>query len=118
MALSTELRERLTALAIEFQQELRPSAGDEGCYFAAVEELAVELGDLLARQVMEQQAPSLPATTICRCPKCERVGRLKKTRRKSVQTRRGSITVPESEYYCAGCRRSFFPSDQAVGHCA
>ena len=116
MALSTQLRERLTALATEFQQELRPPEGAEGCYFAAVEELAVELGDLLAREVMEQQSPCMPTTTVCRCPKCDRVGRLKKTRRKSIQTRRGPITLPEPEYYCAGCRRSFFPSVQGVGH--
>lgn len=82
--------------------------GAEVCFFATVEDLAVELGDMPAREVMEQQAPHLSATAVYRCPTCDRVGRLKKTWRKSIQTRRGSITLPEPEYYCAGSAAGLF----------
>ena len=117
MAGSDEVRRRIE----EFTEQLREEFGDvpvgeHGCLMEAVEDWAVEVGDHVARKVMEKQiTPEGPATDESHCPQCQQLARWQGQRKRRVETRRGPIHVSEPEYYCPRCRRSFFPADPSVG---
>ena len=120
METSERLRLRLADVAEQLQEEFGDvSAGENGCLLEAVEDWAIEVGDQLARQVMSQQAARVareqPAAEECPCPKCQQPARWRGQRKRRIETRRGTIHVPEPEYFCTRCRRSFFPGDPSVG---
>lgn len=117
MKTDDRLRHRLEEFAEELREEFGVvSAGENGCRLEAVEEWAVRVGDQLARQVMTKQVTPERATAAeCECPRCHQMARWKGERKRRIETRRGVIHVSEPEYYCPGCRRSFFPDDERVG---
>jgi hypothetical protein len=117
MARSEELRARIEAFAEQLREEFGATpAGEHGCLLEAVEDWAVEVGDGVARSLMQKQvSQESAATDESLCPQCQHSGRWKGQRKRRVETRRGAIHVTEPEYYCPGCRRSFFPADPSVG---
>lgn len=111
------LRQRIREFSRQLQEEFGPAtAGEHACLLEAAEDWAVQLGDELARAVIEQE---LPATTDpveeAACPQCRQLARWRGLRKRRIETRRGAIHVSEPEYYCPRCRRSFFPSDAHAG---
>jgi len=117
MADLNQLRSRLRVVVREFLAEeglLRSQVGPEQCLFGALEEMAVEVGDALTREVLEQELAT-PVSTDCHCPQCGQEGLRKGERQRSIQTRRGPVDVTEVECYCRPCRRSFFPSVPSPG---
>jgi len=117
MAVHDKLRARLAAVVREFLAEegLLASPGPGApSRFAAWEDAAVEVGDALTREVLQQQLAT-PSEADCHCPTCGAAGLRKKERQRSIQTRRGPLDVTEVECYCPGCRRAFFPSVQSAG---
>lgn len=118
MADYSKLRSRLAAVAREFLAEEGllgggAPAGSQSL-FAALEDAAVEVGDAVTREVLQQELAAQPEAD-CHCPTCGAAGLRKKERRRSIATRRGLVDVAEIECYCRRCRRSFFPSVQGAG---
>lgn len=117
MTTTTGLRERIEAFAGELREEFGEiDAAGYDCLFSAIEDLAANLGDELARSLIVQQATEKREARAeeC-CPSCQRPGRWKGQRPRRLQTRRGEIEIHEPEYYCSACRKSFFPGEQTVG---
>ena len=118
MRTSDEIKAEIGKLSRELAEiELQEFAWEEdyGSPFEAAEARAAEIGDKVAREAMVHQARLVnqrhPPDSDSNCPSCERPGELKRIRKRSMQTIRGEIEIPEPEYYCKKCRRSFFPSD-------
>lgn len=112
MADHKQLRARLAAVVREFLAEeglLAPPGQGAPSRFEALEDAAVEVGDALTRELLEQELAA-EAEVECHCPTCGTAGLRKQERRRSIQTRRGPVPVTEIECYCRRCRRSFFPS--------
>lgn len=117
MADHSKLRVRLAAVVREFLAEegLLAAAGQGApSRFEALEDAAVEVGDALTREVLQQELAAQPEVD-CHCPTCGEAGLRKKERQRSILTRRGPVPVTEVECYCRRCRRSFFPSVPGVG---
>lgn len=111
-----KLRVRLESVVREFLAE-EPSGGldgGEGSLFETLEQAAVQVGDALACQVLQQELAAQPPAQGC-CPQCGREGLRKRERKRTIQTRRGPVDLTEIECYCRPCRRSFFPSVQGAG---
>jgi hypothetical protein len=86
-----------------------------GTLFDAIETAGVNVGDAVARAVIEQaaqrQANQFPAER-CRCGvHLEDPGQ----EPKALTTRRGDVGWREPSGYCPTCRRAFFPSGPSVG---
>lgn len=89
--------------------ESRPST------FSQIEEEAVREGNKLARFFIEGKISSQLEASGCHeeaghCPCC---GKLAKRKREEPETREiharpGVVSLERYEYYCVGCRRSFF----------
>lgn len=117
MADHNQLRARLAAVVREFLAEegLLAAAGQGApSRFEALEDAAVEVGDALTRELLEQELAA-QAEVECHCPTCGAAGLRKRERERSIQTRRGPVPVTEIECYCRRCRRSFFPSVPSAG---
>lgn len=117
MAVHDKLRVRLAAVVREFLVEeglLREPGQAEQSLFATLEDAAMEVGDAVTREVLQQQLAAQPEAG-CHCPTCGEAGLRKKERQRSIATRRGPVEVAEVECYCRRCRRSFFPSVPGAG---
>jgi hypothetical protein len=116
MAISSELRRRIEAMALQLCDEAGEVDESQGvCWLDAVENRAIELADALAAEVVKRQSADRSAADEATCPECGQPGRCRGTRERELITRRGPTTIVEREYYCPACRRAFFPSDQRVG---
>jgi len=91
-----------------------------GTRFADAEDLAVKVGDLLAREILQaafqaQAARSRP-NDLNACPSCGGPLQLRPDGQavepRVVHSRRGHVAWDEPVCYCPRCRRAFFPSDQ------
>jgi len=117
MADSSKLRARLETVVRDFLAEeglLATPGQEQQSLFAALEETAVEIGDAVGREVLQQQLAAQPGAN-CHCPTCGDEGQRKRERQRLIETRRGRVDVTEIECYCRRCRRSFFPSVQGAG---
>lgn len=117
MADRNQLRARLAVVVREFLAEeglLVPPGEGTSSRFDALEEAAIEVGDALTRELLEQELAA-EAAVECRCPTCGEAGLRKQERQRSIVTRRGPVPVTEIECYCRRCRRSFFPSVPGAG---
>ncbi|HUE70820.1 MAG TPA: hypothetical protein VMP01_08010 [Pirellulaceae bacterium] len=86
--------------------------------FEAIEQFGVEVGDAVARAVMQQaleEQASESTTEVCRCgaPLEPRDAEWHE-----LLTRRGLVGWDEPVGYCSRCRRDFFPSVPDVGPAA
>jgi hypothetical protein len=112
MAKSMQMQERIRAMARELAVEMGEVDELEGdCWLDAIENRAIEIGDAVATAVIEQRARDRPTPDEALCPKCGQLGRYRGERERELISRRGRLQLAEPEYYCPGCRKSFFPSD-------
>jgi hypothetical protein len=110
------LRERLERSlreAAEIEVELSRADGSiHGVpHYSVIEGRAHELGKQLSRAVQQRQMSELAAAqaTTAQCPTCGRRCDVQPQKR-PLQSVDGSADVADSEGYCTGCRRSFFPA--------
>lgn len=86
-----------------------------GARFEEVEDTGVEVGDAMARAVMQQamqrQAAAVPVE---RC-RCGTPLEPRDPEPRAMSTRRGEIGWNEPSGYCPQDRRAFFPSEPDVG---
>ena len=116
MATSPEMERRIHEFARELAEEFGGIEEREGeCLMSSVEDFAAEIGDALAGRVMERELDSRWNEEDQCCPCCQRTGRMKRMRSRSLQTKRGVIEITEPEFYCSRCRKSFFPDVQEIG---
>jgi hypothetical protein len=121
MKVTEEMRRRIEQFSRELAAELGFAAEEMGEEFGspleAVEVHGAELGDQVMREftrcLLEQRAA--PPDHEAACPDCGATGRLKRSRRRTLQTIRGEIEITEPECDCRSCRRSFFPDDGLDG---
>jgi hypothetical protein len=112
------IRELALELALEQQPQMEEMSDEFGSPFEAVEVRAAAIGDLLMRELTEQQIRlrmERSADDQAVCPECGEKGRPKRARSRTLQTIRGEIKVSEPEQHCTRCRRSFFPGDLLAG---
>lgn len=116
MATSPDLAQRIRELAEELSQEfgqIEERAGE--CLMTDVEDFAAEIGDALATRLMERELASRESSGDAACPCCQKEGKLRRRRERTVQTKRGLIEIKEPEFYCGRCRKSFFPGVEETG---
>ena len=86
-----------------------------GTLFSQIEDMGVQVGDAVARaivqQAVERQAGKMHAET-CRCGEPLDDPTLEPH---LLTTRRGDIGWNEPTGYCPRCRRAFFPSEPSAG---
>jgi len=111
-----KLRERLERSlreAAEIEVELSRADGSiRGVpHYSVIEGRAHELGKQLSRTVQQRQMCELTASqaTTAKCPTCGTRCPVR-PRKRPLQSVDGTAEVADSEGYCTGCRRSFFPA--------
>ncbi len=116
MASSTKLGRRIDEFARELAEEFGELPKSDDPLITQIEDRAIEIGDAVMAKIMERglQPRSSTDSQEC-CPTCGRPGHRKGNRGRLLQTRRGKVRLEEPEYYCSGCRKSFFPDVQAAG---
>ncbi|MFO7906745.1 MAG: hypothetical protein ACQESR_31150 [Planctomycetota bacterium] len=112
------LRQRLErslreAAEIEVEVELsRVDGSIRGVpHYSVIEGRAHELGKQLSRTVRQRQMNELAADQASRakCPTCGARCEVR-PRKRALQSVDGQAEVTDSQGYCTGCRRSFFPA--------
>lgn len=110
------LRERLERSLREAAQiEVELSRADGTIrgvpHYSVIERRAHKIGKQLSREIQQRQMRELTADqpTACKCPTCGRRCEARPKER-TVQTVDGDSQLTEGACYCAGCRRSFFPT--------
>jgi hypothetical protein len=97
-----------------------PEGPPWGTAFDNLEELAVQIGQIVAHEVLQQslaaqaQAPLPPQAHVC--PSCGRAPTAQPAEPHVVRSRAGEVTWAEPTATCGHCRKAFFPSRQGVGH--
>lgn len=90
-----------------------------GTRFTELEDVAVALGDTMARQFLNQalaqQSGVSPGPAHLKCSQCGQRVVPGETQARIVQTRVGDAEWLEPEGYCDQCRKAFFPSVQEPG---
>ena len=115
-----ELRHLIEGVAKNFADRVYGPQGPEwGTQFADIEELAVQIGQAVSRQMCDQAlqrqaAQPVPAAEQV-CPSCGRPGEAAEPEPRIVMTRAGDAQWQEPHHHCPRCRRSFFPSVEAAG---
>jgi hypothetical protein len=90
-----------------------------GTRFTDAEDMAVQVGDLLSREILQtafqdqsdRRHPDAP--TVCPCCSTDLDTRPDEPR--DIRSRRGVVIWKEPAAYCPRCRRAFFPSVQEPG---
>ena len=120
MATMEQFQARLRVAVREALQKILaagdlPEAAAGEARFTTIETLALAAGDAVSLELFEQQLAE-SGMGPPHCPKCGFEGQRIKQRDRTLQTRRGlDVPLHESECYCPGCRRAFFPSVQSLG---
>jgi len=120
MAINQQLHVRIKAVAEELRREVYGPSGTPtwGTKFTEIEDLGVEIGDLLAREVIGQslgeQAISAEVPTVV----ADQNGKVGEIEVRIVQTRRGEVSWQEPQGYDKPSRKAFFPSVASSGDCA
>jgi len=90
-----------------------------GTQFADIEELAVQIGQAVAEQMIEQSVQRQAAEPVPvadeGCPTCQRPGDHHDPQPRTVTTRAGDARWDEPSRFCSRCRRAFFPSVERLG---
>lgn len=118
--MDAQKKARADQLVEELANLLADAENPDGSYktFDQIETAANEVGDLVSQRLAqrsldrsEQEKTEAPC-----CPKCQQPGRpLDEPDPRVLQTSRGEVSWNEDEYFCRKCRKSFFPSDGAIG---
>ena len=111
MATTSELKAEIRKFAVELLAKHGLEIDDPSvALFTLIEDAACELGDTLAQEVIRHQAVQrTPSPGDC-CPQCGQPGIKPKDVSRTVETCRGPVEIPEREFFCKKCRKSFFPS--------
>lgn len=87
-----------------------------GTRFSDAEDLAVQVGDLLAREILQLalqgQAARPRPDELTACPSCGGPLEGRPAQPRTVLSRRGDVSWDEPNCFCTRCRRAFSPSDQ------
>jgi hypothetical protein len=114
-----ELQTRLGQIARELGREIYPDGLPRGTKFSELEAIAGDLGDEIARQLIETnlrgQAQEWPDDELGECPSCGGPARKAPDQPRVLTTTRGDVTWNERVANCPHCRRAFFPSEPVVG---
>jgi uncharacterized protein YbaR (Trm112 family) len=90
-----------------------------GTRFADAEDLAAQVGDLLAREILQAalqgQADQPRPDDLSACPSCSGPLQGRPPQLRTVFSKRGDVAWEEPTLYCPRCRRAFFPSVQEPG---
>jgi hypothetical protein len=117
-----DVSELLNALAPALQAAaknvVRHAYGPDGLpwhtRFTDVEDIAVQLGDLLAREVLhialQGQAARPRPDDLTACPSCSGPLQQRPDQRRDLKARPGAVAWDEPATSCPRCRRAFFPS--------
>jgi hypothetical protein len=101
-------------LARSHQQELA-AAGT----FVDLEELTAEIGDEVGRQLCENELTNRSERAAkleqCECPQCGSLCPRGDAEPMVLQGLRGEVAFNQPSYFCASCRRSFFPAGRSFG---
>ena len=116
MAINQQLHVRIKAVAEELRREVYGPSGTPtwGTKFMEIEDSGVEIGDLLAREVIGQSlgeqaiSPEAP-------PAADPNGKPGEIEVRIVQTRRGEVSWKEPKGYDKPSRKAFFPSVASLG---
>ena len=96
-----------------------PEGPPWGTSFDDLEELAVQIGQVVAREVLQQsvqtQAQAPPPANACLCPCCGRPTAPRPSEPHVTRSRAGEVAWNEPAATCGCCRKAFFPSDQESG---
>jgi hypothetical protein len=120
MTIDRKLHDRIKAIARELRREAYGASGTPiwGTKFTEIEDLGVEIGDLLAREVigqsLEDQASSMDVPKTATGSE----GKTGEVEMRMIQTRRGEVSWPEPQGYDKPSRKAFFPSVASSGDCA
>jgi hypothetical protein len=110
----TRVRAMVEQLASEHQQELA-AAGT----LVDLEELTAGIGDEVGRQLCENELTGRSERAAkleqCECPKCGLLCPRGEPEPMVLQGSRGEIAFNQPSYFCARCRRSFFPAGRSFG---
>jgi hypothetical protein len=115
-----ELRHLIAGVARNFADRVYGPHGPEwGTQFVDIEELAVQIGQAVSRQMCDQAlqrqaARPAPAEDHV-CASCGQPVTPVDPEPRIVMTRAGDAQWQEPHSYCPRCRRSFFPSIQTPG---
>ena len=115
MTVDVNMKRRIEEFVREFGDEFGELPESDEPLITRIEDWAIAIGDAVMCGTMKRKLESQPTDNGGNCPKCGRPGLRKGRRRRTLQTRRGDVPVEEIECYCSHCRKSFFPSLQAVG---
>ncbi len=115
-----ELRHLIQGVAKHFVDRVYGPQGPEwGTQFSDLEELAVQIGQAVSRQLLDQALQQQAAQSVPDpdqvCPSCQQPTAAADPEPRVVQTRAGHTQWLEPHRYCPRCRRSFFPSVPAAG---
>lgn len=112
MATSERMKARIAELARQLAEEFEEIDESDGtCWLDAVENRAIEIGDALSTQLTERLSARQAREEKACCQECGNVGTFRGERERELIGRRGPIKIQEPEFYCACCRKSFFPDD-------
>lgn len=111
--MDSELSRRISRIVSELalaEQERLKAAGT----FIELEELAVEIGDEVTRQLMggelADRSNEVAQSDTAICPDCGECCHCAEAVHRNLTSSRGQISYHEASFYCRDCRRSFFPS--------
>ena len=97
-----------------------PEGPPWGTSFDNLEELAVGIGEVVARSLLQQalqaQAQTSPPPAALLCPCCGRPTTPGEPEPHLSKTDAGEVTWSEPATTCRHCRKAFFPSEQEPGH--
>jgi hypothetical protein len=115
-----DLRHLIEGVAKNFADRVYGPQGPEwGTQFVEIEELAVQIGQAVTRQMCDQalqrQATRPVPAEEQVCPNCGQPVTSADPEPRVVRTRAGEVQWQEPQQHCRRCRRSFFPSEQAAG---
>ena len=99
-----------------------PNGPPRGTRFADLEELAVQLGQTISRELLNRAlsrqaaAPDVDSSDAGElCPTCREPAAAAAPEPRTVTTRVGAAEWDEPHRHCHRCRRSFFPSVAQLG---
>lgn len=99
-----------------------PNGPPHGTQFLDLEELVVQLGGVISRELLNQTlvrqaaAPDVDTSDEGElCPTCREPAARGKPEPRTVTTRVGDAEWNEPQRHCCRCRRSFFPSVAKLG---
>lgn len=120
MAIDQRLHDRIKGIAQELRGEVYGASGTPtwGTKFTEIEDLGVEIGDVLAREVISQSLEDQASMAGAPATVAGQDGEMGEREVRIVQTRRGEVSWQEPKGYDKPSRKAFFPSVASSGNCA